>query len=69
MRKYVSVVRPRAMFDGTDDHWHIANVTATTVYELDANSTDTGLLDVRGNKIRALECREPIGFILLKDAV
>lgn len=69
MRKYVSVIRPRAMIDGSDDHWHLANVTGATVYESNANSADTGILDVRGNKIHALETREPIGFILLKGAV
>lgn len=60
------VARPRLMFDGGDDQWHRADVSATTVYERDDNSVKTGLIDVRGNPIMRITETEPIGFIPVK---
>jgi hypothetical protein len=60
MRKRYVSSRKTLTYDYNAESVHLV---ATTVFELEPMSWDTGLLDEVGNPIRYEEIRDPIGFI------
>lgn len=62
MRKYVTLRRTKAAdVDGEPD---AENYLARTVYEQEPQVIDTGILDLHGNPVFAIEAMQPIGFVI-----
>lgn len=66
MKFYAVRVRPRSVHEGDFDFDRTLGNASVTVHEPENNSDDTGIVDVRGNKIMSISQTEPVGFVPVK---
>lgn len=61
-RRYI--VQPRTWFpDGEWNHTYICSADSISVIERETAPQPTGLLDAQGNRLFAVDERDPIGFV------
>jgi hypothetical protein len=69
-RKYMTRRQGVRAESESDDRWFVdpgASRHSLTVFELDEAVRETGLLNAYGARIVAVESREPIGFIKVRE--